>query len=323
MKVRFRTLLAWLALIMLVAACAAQPSPQQSSATPDSGNDVEPTAAHAVEPTSIMEGLETADVATQRMVDALSANRLPTTWAPQGAPELYGAEELYDLVNGQADAYFVYAFEKAAVRTFENASGDTLRVEIWRTATSDDAYGLYSGQRSGVPVDVGVEGDADSGRRLGFWQDRYNVRLFAFQPVPDEELVAFAKVLASELPFGGERPELVGILPLDGLEERSVLFFHEQLTLQNYLWLDGENLLGLGPTTDGVLASYQMDDAMLQLLVVRYPDSGASRAGLEALQSMPPDDLLVADSSGDLLGAVIGSGDETAARELLAAVLRN
>ncbi len=313
-----------LALMLVLGACAAEPQSEAPGDTSGPGTDATgPTGLPAAIPTVETAGLDVEDEATKIMVNTLSASSLPDTWMPQGDPELYGIENLYDLVDGQADAYFVYAFEQVAVRTFENASGDTLRVEIWRTATASDAYGLYSAYRSGTPVAIGNEGDSDPGRRLGFWQDRYNLRLFAFQPVPDGELRAFAEALANELPTGGEKPELVSSLPLDGLDERSVLFFREQLTLQNYLWLAGENLLGLGSTTEGVLARYQMDDVVFQLLLVQYPDADASGARLAALQSMPPDDLLVADQRGDLLGAVFGVGDETSARNLLSQALGN
>jgi hypothetical protein len=323
MKVKIGSYLLWLALVMLVAACGSQPSPQLPSTTPSSEDDAKPTVALSADSTDAPEVPKTEETATQSMVDALSAAGLPAGWAPQGEPALYGVDNLYDLVDGEADAYFVYAFEQAAVRTYENASGDTLRVEIWRTATPADAYGLYSGYRSGTPVAVGNEGDADPGRRIGFWQERYNVRLFALRPVPEEQLLSFAEVLASALPNGGDQPALATNLPMDGLEERSVLFFREQLTLQDYVWLDGENLLGLGPKTEGVLATYQMDDNVLQLLLVHYPDAEASEAGLQALRSMPPDNLLVADRRGDVLGAVLGVGDEASARMLLANALGN
>jgi hypothetical protein len=316
--------LIWLVFILLVAACAAQPSPQPLSATSSSGDDrAEATSAPVAGATDVVTVLEADDQATQRMVDALSATGLPAAWMPQGDLELYDVENLYDLVNGQADEYFAYAFEQAAVRTFENASGDTLRVEMWRTATAADAYGLYSGYRAGMPVGIGNEGDGDPGRRLGFWQDRYNVRLFAFQPVPDDELVAFAELYASVLPAGGDQPAVMGQLPQNGLDERSILFFHKEISIQNDLWLGGENLLGLGPETDGVLARYDVDGGLLQLILVRYPNAGASQAGLEALESVPPDNLLAAEVRGDLFGAVFGMVDRTAAKELLAAALGN
>jgi hypothetical protein len=314
--------LLWLAFILLVAACAAQPSSQQQSATSSLGDeDAEATHASTSDPTGIAIDLGSGDGENQWMVDALSGTGLPATWIPQGGLQLYDSESLYDLVDGQADEYFAYAFEEAAVRTFENTAGDTLRVEIWRSETPADAYGLYTGYRTGTPVNVGNEGDADPGRRLGFWQDRYNVRLFALQPVPDGELVAFAGLLASVLPVGGDQPAVVGLLPQGGLDGRSVLFFHKEISMQSYLWLGGENLLGLGLETDAVLARYEVDEGALQLLLVQYPDAGASQAGLEALESARLDDLLVSEVRGDLLGAVFGTVDQAAAKEVLSAAL--
>ena len=128
MKQEISTVLISLVCILLVAACGAQPSSQPPIATSSvGGEEAEATRVPADAPTDAATSLEANDGGTQTMVDALTAPELPATWTPQGDLQLYDSESLYDLVNGQADEYFAYAFEHAAVRTFENAAGDTLR----------------------------------------------------------------------------------------------------------------------------------------------------------------------------------------------------
>ncbi|MBN2391637.1 MAG: hypothetical protein JXR84_13010, partial [Anaerolineae bacterium] len=101
----------------------------------------------------------------------LDADAIPG-WTRDGDTETYTSDTLYDLVNGQADAFFAYNFEQVAVQSY--AGEDTvLRIEIWQLATPADAYGLFTRNRSGEPADAGNEGDTDPGRRLAFWQDRY------------------------------------------------------------------------------------------------------------------------------------------------------
>ena len=117
-------------------------------------------------------------------------------WAPVGEVQVFDDETIYDLVNGQADAFFAYGFEEVAVQTYEGEFGN-LRLEVWQLASSLDAYGLYTSYRSGDAVSVGQEGDGDPGRRLDFWQDRYFVRLFAMQPIPDETLQSFGQAVAA------------------------------------------------------------------------------------------------------------------------------
>jgi len=259
-------------------------------------------------------------------------------WTPAGAVEAFDGENLYDLVDGQAEAFFAYAFEQVVVQSYENAEGAVLRVEVWQLATPADAYGLFTASIAGTPVVVGPsgsgqrsDGDADPGRRLAFWQNRYYVQIHARQELDDAELQALAGAVSAALPVGGERPALVDRLPPDGLVARSALFFHEEISIQSDLWLGGENLLGLGPETDGVLARYDLGGPVAQLLLVQYPNAGAAAAGLAALesdrarpeQSRRVSGLVAADACGNLLGAVLGEIDEAAADALLARALGN
>jgi hypothetical protein len=237
--------------------------------------------------------------------------------------EIFDRENIYDLVDGQAEAFFAYGFEQVVVRGYDNAEGAVLSIEVWQLAAAVDAYGLFTASIAGTPVAIGNDGDTDPGRRLAFWQDRYYVRIRARQELPDADLRGFAETVSAALPFGGERPALMGRLPPDGLVERSAVFFHEEISIQNELWLGGENVLGLGPETDGILAQYDVDGASARLLLVQYPDAEAASAGLDALDTALVSSLVDADARDNLLGVVFGEVDEAAAGALLAGVLSN
>jgi hypothetical protein len=250
------------------------------------------------------------------------ADALPG-WTPIGEVEIFDRENIYDLVNGQAEAFFAYGFEQVAVRGYDNVEGVVLSIEVWQLAATADAYGLFTASIAGTPVAIGNDGDTDPGRRLAFWQDRYYVHIRARQELPDADLRAFAETVSAALPSGGERPALMGRLPPDGLVERSAIFFHEEISIQNELWLGGENVLGLGPETGGVLARYDVDGAAARLLLVQYPDAEAASAGLAALDTAPVSGLVDAGARENLLGAIFGEMDEATAGALLARVLGN
>lgn len=243
-------------------------------------------------------------------------------WTPGAQVEVFDRENIYDLVNGQADAFFAYGFEQVAVQSYENAE-NLLRVEVWQLATPADAYGLFTTGIAGTPVATGNDGDADPGRRLAFWQDRYYVQVRARQKLDDADLRGFAEAVSKALPAGGERPALVDLLPSDGLVERGAIFFREEISIQDMLWLGGENLLGLGKETEGVLAQYDVGGAVAQLLLVQYPDAAEAAVGLAALEGGQVDGLVTADARDDLLGAVFGEIDGAAASTLLAEALSN
>ena len=244
-------------------------------------------------------------------------------WTPAGDVRVFDSESLFDLVNGQADAYFAYGFERVETRGYESATDTIVDIEIWQVATMADAYGLYTANRSGDAVEIGGGGDADSGRRLAFWQDRYYVRVRARQAVDDTDLKRFAESVSAALPSGGERPALVDRLPPGGLMTQDVVFFHQEISIQDELWLGGENLLALGPETNGILARYDVGGATALLLLVRYLDGEAAAAGLDSLAVGSAGDLVTADVRGDVLGAVFGDVDEIAASALLAEALGN
>ena len=119
------------------------------------------------------------------------------------------------------------------------------------------------------------------------------------------------------------RPTLLDRLPLDGRKERSERFFHQEISIQDQLWLGGANLLGLDADTDGVLANYTIDGKATLLLLVQYTDAASASAALEALQDSQLSDLVVAATQDSLLGALFGKADEAAAKALLTAALGN
>jgi hypothetical protein len=244
------------------------------------------------------------------------AERMPG-WRPSDQAQIFDQESLYELVNGQADSFFAYGFQDVVVRNYENASGEFLRIEIWRLATPSDAYGLFTSSRAGQPVDMGNGGDSDPGRRLDFWQERYFVRVFAPSPLDDALLEAFAQEVSVALPQGGLQPQLVERLPADGLVVQSPIFFHSEISIQDRLWLGGQNLLNLGPNTDGVLARYTSAQGLSWLLLVEYPDATQAATALRALKSGDVPDLVLAETQGALLGAVLGQSSETTANRWL------
>lgn len=239
------------------------------------------------------------------------ANVVPG-WTTDHAVTTFDHETLYDLVDGQADFFFAYGFEQVAVQRYRNADGVLLSVEVWQLAAPADAYGLFTANVTGEPIAVGNEGDTDPGRRLAFWQNRYFVSVTAQQAVLDADLLAFAQAVALALPTGGERPPVVGRLPREGLVERSLIFFHEEISIQDRLWLGGENILGLSRETDGVLAQYDLGGAAVRLLLIEYPNAAQASAGLAALRGGDVEGLLAADTRDNLLAAVFGDADVAA-----------
>ena len=249
-------------------------------------------------------------------------DRFPDTdavpgWSPATDVQEFDASNLYDLVDGQADAFFAYGFEGVYVRTYENGEGEQLRVELWRSDGPSNAYGLYTTLRGGEPIAIGNDGDTDPGRRVDFWQDRALVRVFAVAPQDPATLERFAETISEALPAGGQRPPLIAQLPDEGLVADSEVFVHQELSMQGYLWLGGANLLALSSETDAVLARYEIEDASAWLLLVEYVEDAEASAALAALSGAGLENLGAAAVQGRMLGAVFGGLPDARSERLL------
>jgi hypothetical protein len=256
------------------------------------------------------------------VADYLPADQAVAGWSRLETPRTFTVDTLYDLVDGQADAFFAYGFDQAALGRYGGPDTASLRIEIFRLASPADAYGLFSVSLAGQRVVVGAEGDTDPGRRLAFWQDRYYVRIQAAQPLPDDTLLAFGRTLSRALPEGSAPPALVGRLPAAGLEPRSARFFRQEISIQSWLWLGGDNRLGLSAATSGVLADYGMNGQPARLLLVVYPAADQAEAARRALEGGAVEGLLVAGVKDATLGAVFGTADSGLAGILLEEALQ-
>ena len=248
---------------------------------------------------------------------ALPATGAVGGWTQAEAPRTYDRDTLYDFMNGAADLYFTYGFVSLAVGGYQGPDGGSLRVEIYRTATDADAYGLFAYNAYGEPLDLGVQGRWKSKSGLSFWQGRTYVQIAARHAVDDAALEAFGQAVSALLPTGGTPPEIVAALPGADLEPSSVRFFREQMALDNYLWLGPENVLGLGPDVEGAVATYELATGRATLLLVTFPDAARARAARQGLADVGVEDLVVASVADRALGAVFGQVEAEHAAALL------
>lgn len=262
-----------------------------------------------------------AEPALPAVETALPMDGAVSGWAKIGESRVYDVETLYDHVNGAADLYFTYGFQSVAVGDYAHSDGGSVRVEVYRTATDADAYGLYTYHSFGEPVDIGVEGRLDSGYGISFWQARTFVRIGVNPPGNDEALLAFARAVSEALPDEGQRPSVAEALPQENRIPGSEAFFREQVAFENFLWLGSENVLDLGPDVQGALARYTVDDGAFWGILVSYPESSRAEAVLASIQQAQIDGLVLGQSKGQNLGVVIGESTESAATTWLTLAL--
>jgi len=255
--------------------------------------------------------------------DLLPASGAVAGWERSGEAEIYVPENLFDYMDGQAELFFVYRFEKLAVQEYQRGQEGPIIVEVYQVASPADAYGLFSFYATGQPMDLGAGGAGEPGRLISFWKGRFYARVFAYGEAEQESLSALARQVAAGMPEEGGLPELVTRLPQENLVPGSARFFHQKLSLDNLLWLGDENILDLSEQTDAVLAAYAYGDAEAQLLVVEYADATTAEAAHAALEGSGLENLSAAGQSARYLVAVFEMPDQAIARELLQQALAN
>jgi hypothetical protein len=200
--------------------------------------------------------------------DLLPASSAVAGWERSGEVGIYIPDDLFDYMDGQAELFFVYHFEKLAVQEYQRGQEGPIIVEVYQVANPADAYGLFSFYATGEPMDLGAGGAVEPGRLISFWQGRFYARVFAYGEAEQESLFALARQVAAGMPEEGGLPELATRLPQENLVPGSARFFHQKLSLDNLFWLGDENILDLSEQTDAVLAVYNYNDTPAQLLIV-------------------------------------------------------
>jgi len=138
---------------------------------------------------------------------------LPGHAVAQGKPSTYNADTLYQYIDGGADIYLLYDFKTLLHEEFKSGTNE-LTVDLYDMGTGDDAFGIYSSERSPNYkfLSIGAEGYRATGI-LNFLAGQYYVKLSGSGLTTDKLLDEFARLLSSRI--GGSRviPPLLLRLP--------------------------------------------------------------------------------------------------------------
>lgn len=199
---------------------------------------------------------------------------LPDDWKPQGPPETYEGEDLFIYINGGAEIYQEYGFQR--VRVQEYALGDrSITREIYEMDDAASAYGLFTFKRGkrGASLDLGG-GARLEGYYLNFWKGNFQVTLTGHDEDPEtvSGLKSLARAAVEGISAPGTVPVLVGALPEEGLLPWSVKYLKGRLALMNCR-------ADLFDASEAVLGDYEDGT---RIVVYAYPDDEACRRAFDA-----------------------------------------
>ena len=215
-------------------------------------------------------------------------------WKTTGEIESYDRKSIFDYIDGAGEVYLMYGFIDVAVKKLTGPDSVEITVELFDMSTPDDAFGIFSHSREGNDTGIGGGSEYRDGY-LCFWKDRYFVCVYTYKTGNEinDVVIGLGKAIAANIAGETNPPEILSLLPADGMRKSSEIYFHKQTSLNYHYYLSEDNILGLGDSTDAVMAQY--DPGKTILLIVKYPALGeAETAYNNFISNYIPD----ADDSG-------------------------
>src|SRR3989338_1525759 len=201
-------------------------------------------------------------------------------WRSEGEIRCYKGETLFDYMNGGAELYHAYGFEKACVKDYQK--GDNLyTMEIYEMESSPKAFGIYSLDRQGEHPFLKQEATYQEGS-LTIWKDHYFIRIFASQKGANikEEILSLGEKTVSQIKGEGEMTSLMKLIPVD-VKKDTASSFWQMCPINNIFFISHENLLNLSGDSEGVTFLYQTGKGDIRIILIRYSDSNQAKDSFE------------------------------------------
>lgn len=197
---------------------------------------------------------------------------------------VYVPSDLWDLINGAADTYLSYNFIDLHLADYNNDSGINVRVELYRHSSFNNAFGIYTTERSPdyTFIDIGTQGYLEEGA-LNFLCGYYYVKITTASQGQDAQnsLAEIAKNIEKQLNQEKNWPGIFGIFPSDALPYS-----------EHYI---AENFLGFEFLHSAFTADYNRGGEDFQVFVIRTDTPDEVRTMLTKYLKFTKQDTDIAD----------------------------
>jgi hypothetical protein len=196
-------------------------------------------------------------------------------WFRVTEPEHYEVENLWEYINGQADFFIDYGFQRVDTAEYRyDDESSSVVVEVYRMGRPQEAFGIFAAERTRDDRPLGIGAQAYLGANvLGFWQAEQYVKLTSFDegPAVEQLLVGLAEEISSRIPDSGGALEALSLLPEEGRVVASERFIPKNFLGQSYL-------------RDAYRVNYTSDGRQLQLFVVETGSPEEARSHFDRLE---------------------------------------
>jgi hypothetical protein len=209
-------------------------------------------------------------------------------WTRDKENQVFDRETLYTHINGAAEVYLSYNFQRAFVRRFVKPGRPDIVAEVYTMGSSADAFGVFSLEQQDPEAGIG-QGSEFGGSLLRFWKGRTFVSILGEGEGKDLEaaILDLGRALAANIKETGSLPEVMRYLPdLPGLPSRDKLcFVRSHILLNRCFFLSHANILQLGKDVETVLARYSHGANKICTIIVCYPSEAKADSAFSSFKS--------------------------------------
>jgi hypothetical protein len=270
-----------------------------------------------------------AALAAVDMENLLPPSSCGSGWKVEGKPAFYDRETLSDRINGEAELYFPYGFDRMAAARYvpRIKSSAGLDVEIYRMGSNLDAFGMYANyrQKDGRSLATGTESNL-SGSQLFFYQNRHfvHIQITGSDKASANTLAECARTIAARLPGNLNRPKELASFKRPEIVKGSERYLPQSLLGYDFLnkgimaeaVLDGKNFQIfrlLGGTTESASSTFERFRSQLTGEKIEKGESGATF--LEGLDQLYGSVILI--KKGTCVAGALKFSDKNGMPDLL------
>ena len=196
-------------------------------------------------------------------------------WTYKSEPRLFANNQLWEYIDGGADVYIDYGFQKVATVELENAKRNIV-VDIYDMKSLEGAFGMYARERARTYhfISMGA-GGYHEGVALNFYQSSYYVKLTAFTDDPPSQaaLLKLAQLVSQKIGANKKPPSELTLF----LEKNKIKY------TENY---DAKSFLDRTELRESYSAKYKVDGKEFTLFFCKAQSASIALSRFNGLQSM-------------------------------------
>jgi hypothetical protein len=203
-------------------------------------------------------------------------------WSTADSDHYYNNETLYDYIDGGAELYISYGFDKVISRRYTCSNEPDIVVEIFDMIEPRNAFGAFTNMREKNQHQFG-QGSQQIEGSLIFWKDHYFISLVV-EKYTDKSLQAIQEIahfIDNAIPKQGNLPSVLQYLPSQDSVPEGYCYFHHYIWLNSFYYISNNNILNIDASTNAVIAKYGPPDKRVYFLVVQYPNTETALAAYD------------------------------------------